>query len=431
MELQNVDIREEYYTQVHNMKPKWWMKWGILIVFIIITIIFALGYIIKYPDVISCEIKLTTDKPSVMLPLLQGSQIEEIFIKNNSKVSIGDNLLVIKNNANYRDVFLLDQELQDFSLDNINLIIFFEHFLSKDLQLVSIIENDWMTFSNELLIFYKIKKLKSYQSQIAFLEDELKKQNQLKLQYKNLAINDEKQRILINKKIEVDSVLFSLNVTSNVEYNIDKQKYYIRNAELDQNSLALKRVNLEITRLQNNIQNYKNSEREGLLTQQLNIRKSLNKLKSSISTWKKNFMLISPIKGKVSFVQNLEQNKFTEGNAIIIVPEGDSFYGSISIPIVGAGKVKINQKVIVKLRDYPYREFGVLTGTLTELYPVANEKSYVGKVKFEEINLSSYNKLITIKENMNGIGEVVTNDRNILDRLFQTILYAFNKKLRN
>ena len=428
MELQNVDIREEYYTQIHNMKPKWWMKWGISIVFIIITIIFVLGYIVKYPDVISCEIKLTTDKPSVMLPLLQGSQIEEILIKNNSKVSIDDNLIVIKNNANYRDVFLLDKELQGFSLDNVYIISFFELFLSKDLQLGNVIENDWMTFSNELLIFYKIKKLNSYQSQVAFLEDELNKQNQLKSQYKNLAVNDEKQRILINKKIEVDSVLFSKNVTSKIEYNINKQNYYNRNADLEQNSLALNRVNLEITRLQNNIQNYKNSEKESLLTQQLSIRKSLNKLKSSIATWKKNFMLISPIKGKVSFVQNLEQNKFTEGNAIIIVPEGDSFYGSISIPIVGAGKVKIGQKVIVKLNDYPYREFGVLTGTLMELYPVANEKSYMGKVKFQDINLSSYNKKITIKENMNGIGEVVTNDRNILERLFQTILYSFNKK---
>lgn len=428
MELKNIDIREEYYTQIHNMKPKWWMKWGILIVFIIITIIFVLGYIVKYPDVISCEIKLTTDKPSIMLSLLQGSQIEEILIKNNTKVSINDNLIVVKNNANYKDVLLLDIELKKFSLDKKYIIKFFERFLSKDLQLGNIIENDWISFSNELLIFYKIKKLNSYQSQISFLEDELNKQYKLKSQYISLTINDEKQRMLINKKIEVDSVLYSKNITSTIEYNTNKQNYYYKNADLEQNSLALNRVNLEITRLQNNIQNYKNNEREGLLTQQLSIRKSLNKLKSSIATWKKNFMLISPIKGKVSFVQNLEQNKFTEGNAIIIVPEGDSFYGSISIPIIGAGKAKIGQMVIVKLNDYPYREFGVLTGTLTELYPVANEKSYTGKVKFGNIKLSSYNKKITIKENMNGIGEVVTNDRNILERLFQTILYAFNKK---
>lgn len=428
MELKNIDIREEYYTHVHNMKPKWWMKWGILAVFIILVLVFILGYIIRYPDVISCEIKLRTDNPSVMLPLIQGSQIDKILVKNNAKVIIDDNLIVLKNNANYRDVLLLDQALKGFSFNDKYVINFFERFLTKELQLGNVIENDWMAFSNELLIFYKIKKLNSYQSQIVFLENELDKQYQLSLQYKNLVINDKEQRILINKKIEVDSILYSKNVTSKIDYNTNRQNFYIKKSDLEQNSLALNRVNLEITRLQNNIQNYKNNEKEGLLTQQLSIRKSLNKLKSSIATWKKNFMLISPIKGKVSFIQELEQNKFTEGNAIIIVPEGDTFYGSINIPILGAGKVKSGQKVIVKLNDYPYREFGVLTGTLTELYPVANEKSYIGRVKFEDINLSSYNKKVTIKENMNGIADVVTNDRNVLERLFQTILFAFNKK---
>jgi HlyD family secretion protein len=393
-----------------------------------VVLVFILGYIIRYPDVISCEIKLRTDNPSVMLPLIQGSQIDKILVKNNAKVVIDDNLIVLKNNANYRDVLLLDKALKGFSFNDKYVINFFERFLTKELQLGNVIENDWMAFSNELLIFYKIKKLNSYQSQIVFLENELDKQYQLSLQYKNLVINDKEQRILINKKIEVDSILYSKNVTSKIDYNTNRQNFYIKKSDLEQNSLALNRVNLEITRLQNSIQNYKNNEKEGILTQQLSIRKSLNKLKSSIATWKRNFMLISPIIGKVSFVQDLEQNKFTEGNAIIIIPEGDTFYGSINIPILGAGKVKSGQKVIVKLNDYPYREFGVLTGTLTELYPVANEKSYIGRVKFEDINLSSYNKKVTIKENMNGIADVVTNDRNVLERLFQTILYAFNKK---
>lgn len=428
MELKNVDLREEYYTQVHNMKPKWWMKWGILFILFIISIIFVLAYIVKYPDVISCEIKIITDKPSVMLPILQGSQIEEIFIKNNSKVTVNDNLIVIKNNANYRDVLLLDKELQIFSLNNEYIFNFFDRFLTKDMQLGNLIENDWMTFSNELLIFYKIKKLNFYQSQIDFLEKELSKQIKIKSQYKNLVINDEKQKILINKKIEVDSVLFVNNLSSKIEFNLNKQDYYNRSNNLEQNSLSLNRLNLEITRLQNNIQNYKNTETEILLTQQLSIRKSLNKLKSSIATWKKNFMLISPIDGKLSFIQNIEKNKYTEGNAIIVVPEGDSYYGTISIPIIGAGKAKIGQKVIIKLNDYPYREFGVLTGSLIELYPVSNEKAYVGKVLFDNINISSYNKKITIKENLNGIAEVITNDRNILERIFQTILYAFKQK---
>ncbi|MBD3907108.1 efflux RND transporter periplasmic adaptor subunit [Chryseobacterium sp. Ch-15] len=429
MELQNSDIREEFYTHIHDMKPKWWMRWGILIVFIVIVIIFILGYVIKYPDVISSEIKLTTNEPSITLPIAKGAQIENVLIKNNSDVSINENLVVLKSNANYKDVLLLDDELKKIPLENNEYVIsFFDRFLSKNLQLGNIIENDWIAFSNELLTLYKIKRLDSYQSQINFLEEELIRQNHLKLLYKGLTVNDEKQQKLIGAKLRTDSILFSKNVTSQIEYNTYQQNYYSRKSDLEQNKLALSRTDLEITRLQNNIKNFKNNEREGLLTQQLNIRKSLNKLRSSIATWKENFMLISPINGKASFIQNLENKKFMDGNAIIITPKGNSFYGLVNIPILGAGKLKIGQKVIIKLNDYPYREFGVLTGRLEELYPVANEKTYIGKVKFLDSNYSSYNKRIMIKENMIGIAEIITNDRNLLERIFEKFLYAFNKK---
>lgn len=429
MELQNSDIREEFYTHIHDMKPKWWMRWGILIVFIVIVIIFIFGYVIKYPDVISSEVKLTTNEPSITLPIAKGAQIETVLIKNNSAVSLNENLVVLKSNANYKDVLLLDDELKKIPLENNEYVInFFDEFLSKNLQLGNIIENDWIAFSNELLTLYKIKRLDSYQSQINFLEEELKKQNQLKLLYKGLTVNDEKQKKLIVAKLRTDSILFSKNVTSQIEYNTYQQNYYSKKSDLEQNRLALSRTDLEITRLQNSIKNFKNNEKEGLLTQQLNIRKSLNKLRSSIATWKENFMLISPINGKASFIQNLEDKKFMDGNAIIITPKGNSFYGLVSIPIVGAGKLRIGQKVIIKLNDYPYREFGILTGRLEELYPVANEKTYIGKVKFLDSNYSNYNKKITIKENMIGIAEIITNDRNLLERIFEKFLYAFNKK---
>src|SRR5690606_20462241 len=94
----------------------------------------------------------------------------------------------------------------------------------------------------------------------------------------------------------------------------------------------------------------------------------------------------------------------------------------------GAGKAKINQKVIVKLNDYPYKEFGVLTGYIADLYPISNEKSYLGKVIFKNTELSSYKKKLELKENMQGIAEVVTNDRNILERVFESVIYVFNNK---
>jgi len=410
------------------MKPKWWMKYGIIIVLAVIIIIFLLGYLVRYPDVIISEIQMSSSKPSITLPIAQGSQIKEILVKNNSEVLPGQNLIVLRNNADYQDVILLDKELTNFSFNEVYQIKFFERFLTHDLQLGDLIQNDWMEFSNQLLAFYKIKKLNSFKNQIKFLELELEKQLALQKKYNKLVIVDNKQKDLISKKITADSILFKKQVLSPIEYNLNKQNYYTRLSELEQNNLALDRINLEITKLNNNIENTKSNEDSNLLTQQLSIRKALNKLQSSIEAYKKNYMLISPIKGKVSFIQNLEENRFTEGNSLVILPDDDNFYGIIKIPVAGAGKAKINQKVIVKLNDYPYKEFGVLTGYIADLYPISNEKSYLGKVIFKNTELSSYKKKLELKENMQGIAEVVTNDRNILERVFESVIYVFNNK---
>jgi HlyD family secretion protein len=426
MELNFLDIRDELYENIHNMKPKWWMRWGILFIFVIISLIFILAYIVRYPDTLACEIKLTTNKPSITFPLTQGTQIEKILIKNNSNVMLNNNILVLKNNANYIDVLLLEKELKKFIFDREFIIKFFEQFLSKNLQIGSVIENDWIAFSNELLIYYKIEKLKSYQVQIQFLHDEIAKQYQLKRLYISLIKNDIKQKEINDKRIEIDSFLYSQKVTSKVDYYNSKQFYFNKQSELEQNNIVLTRINLEITKLENAKKNFSNTENQSLISQQLSIRKALNKLQSSIEAWKRQFLIVSPINGKVSFLQNLEEGNFFAGNVLTIVPHSVDFYAKINIPINGAGKMKKGQRVIIKLNDYPYREYGTLEGKLVDYFSVADDKIYVGKVSLLKNNLT--HSKVNIKENMKGVGEIITNDRSLLERVFENILYVFNKR---
>jgi len=428
MELYNVDIRSEYYTTIHDMKPRWLMRWGIFTVLLIFLLMILCGWMIKYPDVITCEVKLTTNTPSLTLPLYPKAQIEKVLVKNGAHVSSNDHLLLVRNNATYEDVIFLNNELERFNFEKDYMIKFFDQFLSKDLKLGDLIENDWNSFSNELLIYYKIEALNSYKTQIAFLEKELVRYYVLKQQYEKLILVDLKQKDLLDKKAKVDSILYQQDVTSLVENMLTKQDYLSKNVNLETNRLALNRIKLEIVKLQNSLEHHRITEKENLITQKMSIRKALNKLVSSIDTWKKNYLLMSSIDGQVSFVQDLQDGRFIEGNVFTIVPYNDSYYATINIPILGAGKVKVGQRVMMKINDYPYKEYGVLEGNLTELYDLSNDKFYLGKVKLSRTDRSSYNRRITIRENMSGVGDIVTNDRSLLERLFQTILYAFKKR---
>ena len=260
-----MDIKEEYFKDVYNMKPSWWMKWSITIVFVIIAILLTLGYVISYPDVVKSEFRLTTNEPSIVLPTKNKRQIQRIFISNNDKVKANTHLLLFENDSEYQDVILLEQELKSFSFEKDTILQFTDRFLNKDLQLGSIIEGNWIDFSTELLEYYKIEKLKSYKDQIGFLNDELAKQQQVRTHYINLINIDQKQENLLDEKIKTDSVLYTKGILSKANLNKSKQNYLETKKNLQQNTLLLKRIELEIIKLKNGASNHGKNEIQNIL----------------------------------------------------------------------------------------------------------------------------------------------------------------------
>lgn len=103
------------------------------------------------------------------------------------------------------------------------------------------------------------------------------------------------------------------------------------------------------------------------------------------------------------------------------------FNAQIKIPFAGAGKIKTGQKVHVKLNDYPYNEYGIVTGRIEKISNVANKDFYLGKVALDNYKITDYKKKITIKENTMGIAEIITEDRSWLGRLFEKVIYVFTR----
>jgi len=386
-----------------------------------------MGYKIQYPDVLTSKFVLKTNQPSITLPILQSSQIEQIFVKNGSKISSNDDILILRNNSDYRDIKNLAEDLSQLKLENKALILFFENYINKELELGDIIERDWIQFMGNLLEYYKITHLDSYEKQIDYLQEELEGQEKLEKHYQVLINGDIQEKSLIKDKNSIDSMLFFEGVISKLEYNVRKIDKIKNDKYLYQNVIALQRVGTEKVKLKNAIKNYQQVELQNLLDLKLNLRESYNSLKTSIDAWHKTYVLTSPIEGTVNFLQNIEQGKFFVGDIIIITPKNNNHYAILNIPVVGAGKIEVGQKVILKLNDYPYREYGILEGVLSEINQVPGGEFYLGKVELDEKKGTHYGQKIDIKESMSGIGEIVANDRSLLGRLFERILYVFQR----
>ena len=75
-----------------------------------------------------------------------------------------------------------------------------------------------------------------------------------------------------------------------------------------------------------------------------------------------------------------------------ILPPQNQVVGEAHIPSSGAGKVKIGQEVNVKLRDFPYDEYGLIKGRVISMSKLTNKiqtenhvvESYLVQINFPE-----------------------------------------------
>ena len=101
-----------------------------------------------------------------------------------------------------------------------------------------------------------------------------------------------------------------------------------------------------------------------------NVIQSFNQLKRAINEWEYNYVLQSKINGKVSFLDIWNTNQsVNQGDLIFtIIPDKSSSYmAKLKSPIQNSGKIKIGQRVNIKLDNYPYTEYGMLNGKINNI----------------------------------------------------------------
>jgi len=146
--------------------------------------------------------------------------------------------------------------------------------------------------------------------------------------------------------------------------------------------------------------------------------------------------LKTPIAGQVTFTNFWSVNQFvSSGNVVFtVVPSNDQeIIGKATVPLTGAGKVEVGQRVNIKLDNYPYMEFGLLEGKVTNIsmVPVANEAGGYYTAEIELINKlnTNYKKELPFNQEMQGNAEIITKDRRLIERLVEPLVSIFREKL--
>src|SRR5690606_16828152 len=118
----------------------------------------------------------------------------------------------------------------------------------------------------------------------------------------------------------------------------------------------------------------------------------------------------------------------------IIPSNGSDFIARLKTPIQNSGKIKVGQKVNIRLENFPDEEFGILNGAVKTISLLPDSEGfYTIEVSLDssthdssDFLFTSYGKKIQFTQEMRGVAEIITEDLRLIERFFYQIRNIFN-----
>ena len=424
-EIKEIELRSEEVQEILTRVPHWMIRWGNVVILLLLFLVLLVSWFVKYPDIIVTEIVITTQIPPEKLIARTSGRIEAILIEDKEIISKNTPLAVIENAANYKDIFLLKCIVDTIQLDKTP----FPFHLLKTTQLGEV-ESSFALFQKEYIADELNSKLQPYkvENNAQNYEGQQLKERLILLEAQKEITQNE--LVLQKNDLERYEILFKKGIIAAQE--IEKQRLQYLQAEKNYKSLlsSVSQMKSSLNDLNRTTKATKINATKETVTLERNVFQSFYELKKTIKNWELNYVLRSSIEGKVTFLQIWTENQTVNAgdNVFTIIPSvGKNYLGKVKAPAQNSGKIKVGQNVNIRLANFPDREFGMLRGKISVISLTPDKE---GKLLID-VSLptglkTSYNKQITFQQEMSGSAEIVTEDLRLIERL----LYQFRDVFR-
>lgn len=425
VELQNKEVED-----ILGRVPGWITRNGIILFLVLLALLLFGSWIFRYPDVKRARIVVTSVNPPADLRARTTGTIVRLFVQNNEEVREGQVLAMLENPASYEDVVQLKNSLT--LLDTIDI-----HDISEDLPelrnaQLGTIQADYSLFLKAYRDYMEFLRIDYHQRRIETARSELEKQRALSRSLSERADIQQDAYDLALRQLNRDATLFEQGLISPSEMEESSSALLVERNKQQEILSSLAENNVNIARTNNDIVDLELRQQEASSGMISSLEESLNNLKASISSWEQTFLLVAPVSGSVSVTRfwSENQNVVAGEKVLTIVPaESGSLLGKISLPLEGAGKVKVGDQVNIQFDNYPYLEYGMVRGTVSNIPAVPDEDFYTVEVEFPEGLRTFYHFSIEFSQNMQGNAEILTDKKRMLMRVLNPIRSAISKQL--
>jgi hypothetical protein len=418
---------EEVQTIIDRM-PTQGTAYVAIITIALISIIITLGFLVRYHDTVDGQISITALNAPVRLVSNNSGRLH-LLKENGSTVMEGAVISYIYNSADYYDVNTVDSIVNSCDMTKIAEIP-----LNEQLELGEI-SPAYSNFYKAYQQYHYFISSNAYDIRRNSLKSQIKMDNHILINIKNeISIRTEILKISSEQLLK-DSVIYSQKAMSEAEYVKQKSEHLTAIETYQRLQTDLSSVQSRIKKNMMDIEQLDTEEKESAHRLWLELITNKNELVNRIAVWKQNFVTVSPIDGKLEYLDFWRQNSFvqTEQELYSVIPLKNELVGEVMIPAYGSGKVEIGQQVNVKLQNYPYDEFGSIRGIVKSISHITNKKrvenggnmdAYRVIVEFPDGSVTNYGAQLDLNFESKGMAEIITKNKRLIQRLFDNLKYS-------
>ena len=390
--------------------------WCVIILFSIVLCGFLL---VERPDIVQGKIKLVANNQPFELLAPQAGKL--ILLKRpNEPIGVGQDIAYVSSPTDYgvvNDLITLLNKRNYYCIYNQlknDQVAKKMGLLSNSCMNLRSIIYKYMTYDEKSLFAESKTQL---ESEIAALD----KQIDLKKQFLDLGHNAIKVAQLAF--IE-DSMLYSKGVVTKMDYErsyktLLGQKEHLLEAEnilLTYNREKTIKV-LKLSEL--TVDNVNSRE-----TLRQEIEQGISSLQNDIQIWCRQYVISSPIDGKMELIASVEERQFVKQDApvIRILPNDEDVVGQVMITTKESNGICKNSQVKVYLDSYPDAQNGYLLGSISDIsssvYTVQTGESFFwAKVSIDFKQQPSFHGKFQFVHGMTGRVEIIIKEKNLMTQI--------------
>lgn len=408
-------------------------------VFGIIGVIVLMSWFIKYPDVIQGRITLTNQEPPAPVVSKAVGSIN-LFKSDGDKVREGEVFAYINSATHFEDVSTLNKRLKkNKKALNSGVPININGWENLSLGQLQPSYNNLLTQIRQSKTVQQQannneQRALSIDNQIAEVRDLERKQNN------NLKLLEKDYRNAIKTLNERHKPLFNDGIISASELEAYENDIRQRQRAFESSKVIVNETTSRLLQLQNQKSELGFSEDIASIQNQNSITDAYSSLVGQIKLWEEQYLLRSPIAGKINYLQFVKDNSYVQreqelAQVIPIQTETsiDGITGELFVPTAGTADLETEQWVNVILDDYPKQDYGMLRGQVDKIADIATilpsgqGEVYKIYVTFPKGLYTTTKENLEFKHNMKGSAEVITEDVRLFHRIFKEIKSALDK----